>query len=477
MVEERAVEKSAEKAVEVVKWRRVFDDYRALSDEILRPDEPKKEKFLEAMRKSLSKQNWPFLLPYKLTLEACTKCGTCAEACSVYIGSGRKKIYSPVYRSDMFRKIYKKHFTLTGKLFGPLIGAKDPTEDDINALAEAAYRCTVCRRCALACPFGLDNGLITREIRKIFADIGIAPDELKANGVENQLKYGSAPKIPYEAFMDILEFIKEDIEDEKGVEVDIPVDKKGVKYLVINNAGDYLAFTETVQGIVEIMNYVGEDWSLNSQHTGVFDIVNYGLFYSDEDLVRVMKAHVETIRKLEPEYLVVGECGHAYDAIAHFAKDLIPPEERPFKVISWMELLDQFIREGRLKLDKEKNPEPVTFHDSCKWGRTGGIYEEPRRILQAACKDYREMHPNREWNYCCGGGSGFAIMTKDDFLKFRMETYGKVKVEQLKQTGAKVIATICSNCKAQFRELINYWKLDMRFSGVSELVANALVYE
>lgn len=477
MVEERTIEKGEEKVVEVPKWRRVFDEYRAMSDEILRPDEPKKEKFLESMRKMLSKQNWPFLLPYKLTLEACTKCGTCAEACTLYLGSGRKKIYSPVYRSDMLRKIYKKHFTLTGKLFGPLIGAKDPTEDDINALAESAYRCTVCRRCALACPFGLDNGLITRETRKIFADLGIVPDELKENGVENQLKYGNAPKIPYEAFMDILEFIKEDIEDEKGVEVEIPVDKKGAKYLIINNAGDYLAFTETVQGIVEIMNYVGEDWTFNSPKTGVNDIVNYGLFYSDEDLVRVIKAHVETAKKLDVEYLVVGECGHAYDSIAHFAKDLVPPEERPFKVISWMELLDQFIREKRLKLDKEKNPEPVTFHDSCKWGRTGGIYEEPRRILQAACKDFREMYPNREWNYCCGGGGGFAIMAKDDFLKFRMETYGKMKVEQLKQTGAKIVATICSNCKAQFRELINYYNLDMRFSGVSELVANALVYE
>lgn len=477
MVEEKVVEKGKERAVEVTKWRRVFDDYRAMSDEILRPDEPKKEKFLEAMRKYLTKQNWPFLLPYKLTLEACTKCGTCAEACTMYLGSGRKKIYSPVYRSDMLRKIYKKHFTLTGKLFGPLIGAKEATEDDINALAESAYRCTVCRRCALACPFGLDNGLITRETRKIFADLGIVPDELKDNGVENQLKYGNAPKIPYEAFMDILEFIKEDIEDEKGVEVEIPVDKKGAKYLIMNNAGDYLAFTETVQGIVEIMNYVGEDWTLNSPKTGVNDIVNYGLFYSDEDLVRVMKAHVETAKKLDVEYLVVGECGHAYDSIAHFAKDLIPPEERPFKVISWMELLDQFIREGKLKLDKEKNPEPVTFHDSCKWGRTGGIYEEPRRILQAACKDFREMYPNREWNYCCGGGGGFAIMAKDDFLKFRMETYGKMKVQQLKQTGAKIIATICSNCKAQFREMINYYNLDMRFSGVSELVANALVYE
>jgi len=121
-----------------------------------------------------------------------------------------KRYTAPYIDQICSEKIYKKHFTLTGKLFGPLIGAKEATEEDINALAESIWRCTVCRRCALACPFGLDNGLITREARKIFADIGIVPDELKENGVENQIKYGSAPKIPYEAFMDILEFIKED---------------------------------------------------------------------------------------------------------------------------------------------------------------------------------------------------------------------------------------------------------------------------
>lgn len=456
---------------------KVYDEYRALSDEKLRPKEPKKEKFLDAMKASLSNDNAPFLLPLKLVLDTCTHCGICTDACSSYLGSGGNKLYSPVYRSDMFRKIYKKNFKLSGKIFGRLVGAEDPSEEDINALAESAYRCTICRRCAMACPFGLDNGLVTREVRKIFASMGIAPDELSDDGVENQLKYGSAPKIPFDAFMDILNYVKEDIKDRKGVDVEIPVDKVGVKYLVMNNAGDYLAFMETVEGIVEVMNYVHADWSFNSAHTGVFDVVNYGLFYSDDDLVRVMKAHIETVKKLKPEYLVVGECGHAYDSIAHLVKDLIPPEERTFKVISWMEVLDQWIREGKLKLDKLKNPDPVTFHDSCKWGRAGGIYEEPRRILRAAVSDFRDMTPNREWNYCCGGGGGFAIMAKDNFLKYRMEVYGKIKMNQIKETKADVVATICSNCKAQLRELINYYKLDSSFSGVSELVANALVYD
>ncbi|MEM0452641.1 MAG: (Fe-S)-binding protein [Nitrososphaerota archaeon] len=457
---------------------KLFDEYRGLSDKKIRPNEPKSEQFLKAFKELLDKKNnWAFLLPFKLSLEACTHCGTCAEACPVYIGSGREKIYSPVYRADMLRRIYKKYFTLSGRIFGRLVGAKEITERDVNALAEAAYRCTICRRCALACPFGLDNGLIMREARKILAELGIVPDELKEEGVENQITYGSAPKIPYEALMNILDFVKSEIEENrKNVNIEVPVDKVGAKYLIINNAGDYLSFLDTIRGIVEIMNYVNEDWTFNSQNTGVFDNVNYGLFYSDKDMIRVIRAHLETFKKLKPEYVVVGECGHAYDVLGHLMKDLIPAEERPFKVIHIVELYDKFLREGKLKLDKDKNSVPVTFHDSCKIGRCGGIYDEPRRLIAASCRDFREMYPNREYNYCCGGGGGFALMSKYNFLDFRMKTYGKLKVQQIKDTGASTLITICANCKRQFLDMVSYYNLNTTVSGLSEIIANALVY-
>ena len=457
---------------------KVFDEYRGLSDSKLRPTELKSEQFLKAFRELLDKKNnWPFLLPLRLALEACTHCGTCAEACPLYIGSGRNKLYSPVYRTDMLRKIYKRYFTLTGKIFRSLIGAKEITEQDANAMAEAAYRCTICRRCVLACPFGLDNGLVMREIRKIFAELRIIPEELKEEGVDNQLRYGSAPKISYEALMNILDFVKGEIEENrKNVNIKIPVDKVGAKYLIINNAGDYLSFLDTIRGIIEVMNYVNVDWTFNSPRTGVFDNVNYGLFYSDKDMLQVIRAHLETINKLKPEYVVIGECGHAYDVLGHLMKDLIPPEERPFKVIHIVELYEKFLREGKLKLDKHKNSEPVTFHDSCKIGRCGGIYDEPRRVIAASCRDFREMYPNREYNYCCGGGGGFALMSKYNFLDFRMKTYGRLKMQQVKDTAASVLITICANCKRQFLDMVSYYNLNINVSGLSEVLANALVY-
>lgn len=432
--------------------------------------------FLTAMKKSLdARANWTFWLPYVLSLDVCMKCGTCAEVCPVYIASGRQEIYHPAVRSDMIRKIYRRYFTLGGKLFPKLVGAEDLTEEKLDALAESIYRCTVCRRCAYVCPVAIDNGLIVREARKIFDAIGIAPDELKEKGTQKQLQMGNATGTPAAAFMDIVEFLEEEIEDLRGYKIKIPVDKKGAEYLVMHNAGDYLAFAETVMGAAEIFNAAGVDWTLNSPATGINDAVNYGVFFSDVEFEKVLRAQIKTCVELGIKTLVVGECGHAFEAFKYLILRLVPPGERPFQVKSILELIDQWIREGRIKVDPERNPEPVTYHDSCKLGRLGGLYEEPRRILKACCRDFREMQPNREMSYCCGGGSGFAIMNKGDFLKFRMETYGKIKTQQIRETGAAIVALACSNCKGQFRDIINYYQLPVRFAGISELVANALV--
>lgn len=468
----------AEKKEEKKEPKRVFDEYRALSDESLQPEKSKEKEFLEAMGSFLEEDNnQTFLKPYLHNLDLCVKCGTCAETCPVYLASGRKEIYNPVYRSEMLRKIYKRYFTTTGKIFRGLAGAKEVNNEDLNALAEASWRCSICRRCAVACPVALDNGLMTREIRKIFDAIGIAPDELREEGTWNQVKYGNATKTPTEAFKDMVEFIQEDIEDEKGISVDIPLDKKNADYLVMNNAGDYIAFMETIMGIVEIMDAAGVDWTLNTPDSGVNDVVNYGLFYSDKEFLDVANAHVETLKELNPKNVVIGECGHAYDSYVFYNK-VFP--DIPFNLTTIVDVVDDFIQSGKIKVDPNKNPEPVTFHDSCKWGRAAGYYEKPRRILESVCKDFREMYPNRELNHCCGGGSGFAIMDKDNFYDFRMETYGKIKAEQVRNANAKVVATACANCKGQWREIINYHKLNeegVRFSGLSELVANAIVYD
>jgi len=392
--------------------------------------------------------------------------------CPIYLASGEQRLYNPIVRTNLLRKL-RQHTTVTGKLVHLLNNQFSGT--DLKALAENLYRCTLCRRCSEFCTFKVDNALMVREGRVLLDSLGIAPRELREDGTDKQLTVGTATGMTKEAFLGILRFMEDDVRERKGKTIRFPVDRKGANMLVMHNAGDYLSFMGDVTGIAEVLDSVGADWTLNS---GFNDVVNYGLFFSDDYLRKIMKRHLEVAENLGVKTLVVGECGHAYKTLKIFARLLYPKGRVPFEIKSILQVTDEYLRKGELHLNPEKNPEPVTFHDSCNLARMGGLYEEPRRILRASCKDFREMYPNQELNYCCGGGGGFAIMSGHNFLDFRMKIAGKMKIDQVKATEARKVVSACSNCKAQLRELIQYYGLDRQgvtHSGVHELVANALI--
>jgi Fe-S oxidoreductase len=449
---------------------RALDDYMALSVDDAEYEELLPQ-FIELVKRLDKSSLFGRIL--STSLDICSKCGACVKHCPIYLASGEQGLYNPVVRTNLLRKLLRQQTTLTGKLlhlFNSEFGGTD-----LKALAENLYRCTLCRRCTEFCTFKVDNALIVREGRVLLSSLGIIPRELREEGTDKQLTLGTATGMTKEAFLDILRFMEEDIQERKGKTIRFPVDRKGADMLVMHNAGDYLSFMADVTGIAEVLDAVGANWTLN---TGFNDVVNYGLFFSDDYLRKIMKRHLEAAENLGVKTLVVGECGHAYKTLKVFAKLMYPKGRVPFEIKSILQVTDEFLRKGELHLNAEKNPEPVTLHDSCNLARMGGLYEEPRRILKASCKDFREMYPNRELNYCCGGGGGFAIMSGRNFLDFRMKTAGKMKVDQIKATGAKKVVSACSNCKAQLRELLQYYGLDRQgvtHSGVHELVANALV--
>jgi len=93
-------------------------------------------------------------------------------------------------------------------------------------------------------------------------------------------------------------------------------------------------------------------------------------------------------------------------------------------------------------------------------------------VLNRVCTDFREMHPNRTENYCCTGGGG--LLSVAEYRPLRLEV-GKIKVDQLKATGATVVCTMCHNCVDGLNDLIRHYQLNMRVVQVLDLVANALV--
>jgi len=450
---------------------KTLDEYKALPVDEARYEELAPQ-FVEIVKKLDKSALFGRII--STSLDICSKCGACVKECPIYLGSGEQRLYNPIVRTNLLRKLIKQQTSLSGKLSRRLFN-KQFQGADLKALAESMYRCTLCRRCSEFCTFRVDNALMVREGRVLLGSLGIAPRELREDGVDKQLAVGTATGMTKEAFLGILRFMEDDIRERKGKTIRFPVDRKGADMLVMHNAGDYLSFMGDVMGMTEVLDAVGADWTLNS---GFNDVVNYGLFFSDDYLVKIMKRHLEAAENLGVKTLVVGECGHAYKTLKLFARLQYPEGRVPFEIKSILQVTDEYLRKGELHLNPEKNPEPVTFHDSCNLARMGGIYDEPRRILKASCKDFREMQPNRELNYCCGGGAGFALMSGDKFLDFRMKIAGKMKIDQVKATEARKVVSACSNCKAQLRELLQYYGLDRQgvtHSGVHELVANALV--
>jgi Fe-S oxidoreductase len=171
------------------------------------------------------------------------------------------------------------------------------------------------------------------------------------------------------------------------------------------------------------------------------------------------------------ETLVLAECGHGFNANRWEGPDWLR-KKYGFEVKSILEVVAGYIREGRIKLDPSRNSDRFTLHDPCNLVRFGGIVEEQRYILRHAVANFVEMIPNRQNNFCCGGGGGQLSMTR--FSQRRINA-GKVKADQIKKTGAKVVVAPCHNCIDQLTELNKHYKLGVDVKTVCEVVADALV--
>ena len=454
------------------------------------PEEEKAfvDKFLAGIEKLFSENdNWTFLQPLVHTLEYCVKCQICSEACPAYVSSGRQDIYRPTMRPELFRRIVSTYI----KKEHPFLRKFKDSNIDLNwqtlaRLGELAYRCTLCRRCAQVCPLGCDNALISREIRKVFSQqMGIAPKEIHEKGSVQQLRVGSSTGMTPAALRNVLEFAEEEIEEKTGRKIKIPVDKKGADILMIHNAGEFMAWPENLEAFAIILDAAGVDWTLSSEIAG-YDSINYGVWYDDVQFARVALRQSQAAKALGVRKISFGECGHAHKAGIVIADrvitgDLNIPRE------SSLPLLEEIVLSGRIKLDPSRNNFPVTLHDPCNMVRLMGIVAPQRRILSKICPQFREMTPRGVENYCCGGGSGFAITQSTNFPDWRNAVSGRMKMKQILETfqdvpGPEIKKYVCapfSNCKGQFRDMFEYYgvwdKSGILYGGLVELIVNAMV--
>lgn len=425
-------------------------------------------RFLEAFAAILAHSNYGPVLDTVSRISA--HCARCATTCPVYQASGEPRDI-PCQRSELLLAIYRRYFTLAGAIRARAGTAFELTEGYINTLAEEVYRCTACRRCKLECPLGIDHGMITHLARWILAEVGIVPKALRvATREQLEGKTHNTSAIPAAAMQDTCEFLVEDCRDTYGMAISFPIDVEGAEYVFFPAVSDYLLEPDTLMGNAAVLTATGASWTIGSQY---FDGINYGLFYSDRMLDRIVSMEAAEVRRLKAEKVLIGECGHASRSAKFFIKTFCGGRAAP-PVVNIMEYTLQALRAGKLELRPGAIDARVTYHDPCNIARSGWIIDQPREILRAICAEYVDMSPKGRENYCCGGGGG--TVSIDEIRAFRTGVGGATKAEQIRRTGATVVVAPCANCKKQLREVCEDHGLGhVQVVGLHDLVLKAIV--
>jgi len=417
---------------------------------------------LEVLRERLDRRTAAFL-------NACVRCGLCAETCHVYLADCEPDS-TPAAKVERLARLFRRYHTVLGRLTPGLVGAEAMTEDTLQALAAAAFgRCTLCGRCALNCSVGLDPASILRFARTVLGAAGLVPQGIRAN-IEAAQATGNTMSISPEDVRETIAWLEEDLRQTIGdPEVCMPVDRQGSRVLYALNPRELKFFPLSISAAGAIFHAARESWTLTATD---FDITNYGYFAGDMEAQRAIASRlIGRAEELSVQELVVAECGHGYRTLRWEAPEWLG-RPLPFAVKSFVEVMAEYLAAGRLRLDPSRNPDPVTLHDPCNLVRNGGVIEEPRYLLCHAVTTFVEMTPNREDNYCCGGGGG--LLAASEHTARRLVS-GRVKADQIRATGAKVVVSPCHNCIDQLMELNRHYALGVEVRTLGEVVADALI--
>ena len=401
-------------------------------------------------------------------LNACVHCGLCETSCLFYKTFQESK-YIPGKKVDMVSSIYRRYCTLLGRTAPKLTHARELDEETITEMVDSLFgACTMCGRCVKHCSIGVDIPFVVRTGRRMLAAMGYVPKTLQAT-VDAAIQTGNNMAIPTEDFVDTIEWMQEDLQDELGEDAVIPLNKEGVDILYTLNPREPKFFPLSIAAAAKIFYAAGASWTLSTE---MYDVTNYGYFSgNDEEATAIAKHMFDEVYKLKCNTLILGECGHGSRALRWEAPNYLKTHP-DFKMVTLIEVLEDYIKSGRIKVDKNLNTKRYTIHDPCNIVRNGGLYNSLRFVTRQVVSELVEMTPTGSDNFCCGGGGGMLAMSEYNERRLKV---GQIKADQIKATGAQVVITPCHNCVDQLNQLNHEYKLNVEIKSLAEVVADALV--
>jgi len=391
-------------------------------------------------------------------IESCVKCGLCAEACHFYRTTGDPR-YTPIHKLEPFRRAYFREASPLAPLLRAFGLVRKPTIDDLERWQELLYdSCTMCGRCTLACPMGIDIAELVKEARHGMFVAGLVPERLAL--MDRAARQWGSPATPGEDLPDILD----EVSKQHGVP--IPCDLERADILVTAAPAELSEHTKAMAAAAKVLNRTGERWTM---HQGGFDASNIGFNNGDLELQeRLTRALVDTAVKIGATTVLLPECGHAYGA-ARWEAARWYGNALPVRIIHMTEFLDEMIASGRIRV--KPIGESATFHDPCQIVRRGGLEAAARRVLAALGFRLVELEDHGLTGYCCGGGGG--VVSNQRAAPLRAGVFA-MKRRQIDATGAKRFVTSCGQCRITLETGARIAKWDKPVESLLELVADNL---
>jgi Fe-S oxidoreductase len=404
-------------------------------------------------------------------LNSCVHCGLCAESCMYYLATKDVK-FIPAKKVDIISSIYQRYCTFTGKYIPWLNKSRKLDEEITEEMVDQLFgACTLCGRCVKHCSVGVDIAYVIKTGRQMLAEMGYVPATLQST-VNAAIQTGNNMSITTSELTDTLSWLEEDLRDEvNDPAASIPLNVPGSEILYTLNPREPKFFPLSISAMAKIFYAAKENWTLSTQ---MYDVTNYAYFSANMDEAKIIaKRLYDEMYNLKAKRCVLAECGHGSRAFRWEGPNYL---QKPysFDVLTSVELIDEYIKQGRIKLDKNLNTQLVTIHDPCNLVRNGGVINQQRFILKQAVSNFIEMTPYGTDNHCCGGGGGQLAMS--EYNERRMKI-AEIKAEQIQKTGAKIVVTPCHNCVDQLMQIDNKFKLGVQIKTLAEIVADAIVLE
>ena len=444
-----------------------------------------KSKVLTSMKQQLESSR-----ALRVFMDSCVQCGACTDKCHYFLGGGDPN-NMPVARQNLFRSVYRRYFTLAGRWFPWLVGARELSREVLDEWFNYFHQCSECRRCSVYCPVGIDTSEVTMAGREILSSVGIGQKNTQ-NVINKVNTIGNNLGMPTAALKDTLAGLEEDLLDETGVPIALPLDQEGAEILLVVPSADFFAepHVDGLLGCVKVLHASGLSWTFSSVAS---EAANFGLFSgSHEQMKNIAERIREAAKQLQVKRIVFGECGHAWRVAYNYLHKLAGPFDflnQNYPIPQHiLELTVDLIRSKKIVLDKSRNDEyVVTYHDSCNVARgaglgaeIGGQFEIPREVLRSVCNHFHEMPQGSTHaeTFCCGAGGG---LLTDELMQTRKQgALPRMAALQyvVEKQGVTHMVAICAICKSQFSRIMPEYGYAMdQVISMHQLVGNALVLD